>query len=398
MSESKTWQSCSTKGLLRHRNGRYYARLQVLGKRKLVSLETNKLPIAKLRLVEKQREALRARAARVRVKEGISVMGDLFRLYLQRCRERSDISEAARLSREQAIKRMVAHWPDLATTQPAKVSIHDIALFAGNLQARAAQAMPMGTKTKKTGYSPAVVKRTLEVLQQVLNLGISCGALTVNPFQMKDELQAPLRVRDPGKRIDLPPRAVMAQLFEAVGRPPASALNNAQVAPGLISCAQDARELICGLAFTGMRLKEAAAFAWEDIRAGVFVVHGTKSASSRGRLVPIVPAMAELLDQMRARRLENDWPTTGKVFRVGEAQKSLDRACRELGIKRLTHHDFRHYFATTAIQSGVDIPTVSRWLGHSDGGALALRVYSHLIQEHSLAQAQRVSFGGNGHG
>jgi integrase len=35
------------------------------------------------------------------------------------------------------------------------------------------------------------------------------------------------------------------------------------------------------------------------------------------------------------------------------------------------------------IESGVDIPTVSRWLGHKDGGALAMRVYGHLRQEHS---------------
>jgi hypothetical protein len=29
-------------------------------------------------------------------------------------------------------------------------------------------------------------------------------------------------------------------------------------------------------------------------------------------------------------------------------------------------------FATRCIESGVDIPTVSRWLGHKDGGALAM--------------------------
>jgi hypothetical protein len=35
---------------------------------------------------------------------------------------------------------------------------------------------------------------------------------------------------------------------------------------------------------------------------------------------------------------------------------------------------------------------VSRWLGHSDGGALAMRVYGHLQVEHSLAMGKRVSF------
>jgi hypothetical protein len=40
----------------------------------------------------------------------------------------------------------------------------------------------------------------------------------------------------------------------------------------------------------------------------------------------------------------------------------------------------------------VDIPTLSRWLGHSDGGALAMRVYGHLRKDHSNAMAEKVIF------
>ena len=54
--------------------------------------------------------------------------------------------------------------------------------------------------------------------------------------------------------------------------------------------------------------------------------------------------------------------------------------------------DLRHLFATRCIESRVDIPTVSRWLGHSDGGALAMRVYGHLRNSHSIEMAQQVSF------
>jgi integrase len=52
----------------------------------------------------------------------------------------------------------------------------------------------------------------------------------------------------------------------------------------------------------------------------------------------------------------------------------------------------RHLFATRCIESGVDIPTVSRWLGHVDGGALAMKTYGHLRREHSAAMAQKVKF------
>ena len=35
---------------------------------------------------------------------------------------------------------------------------------------------------------------------------------------------------------------------------------------------------------------------------------------------------------------------------------------------------------------------VARWLGHKDGGALAMRTYGHLREEHSVNMARKVSF------
>src|SRR5258708_37003434 len=81
-------------------------------------------------------------------------------------------------------------------------------------------------------------------------------------------------------------------------------------------------------------------------------------------------------------------------MQVFECQKSIDRAAKLVGVKRITHHDLRHLFGTICIESGVDIPTVSRWLGHKDGGALCMKTYGHLRDEHSAAQAQRVSLRG----
>jgi integrase len=77
---------------------------------------------------------------------------------------------------------------------------------------------------------------------------------------------------------------------------------------------------------------------------------------------------------------------------VAECEKSMTRACKEVGMARITHRDLRHLFATRCIETGVDIPTVSKWLGHKDGGALARRIYGHLLQEHSLAMAKKVNF------
>jgi integrase len=105
----------------------------------------------------------------------------------------------------------------------------------------------------------------------------------------------------------------------------------------------------------------------------------------------MIPEMRQLLERLREQRA--DEPATASVMPVHGCQGAINSACKKLGIPRFTHHDLRHLFATRCIESGVDIPTVSRWLGHKDGGALAMKVYGHLRDQHSVSMAQRVSFG-----
>lgn len=44
-------------------------------------------------------------------------------------------------------------------------------------------------------------------------------------------------------------------------------------------------------------------------------------------------------------------------------------------------HTMRHTFASKLVAGGVDPRTVAEYLGHSDGGALVLRTYSHLMPD-----------------
>ena len=130
-----------------------------------------------------------------------------------------------------------------------------------------------------------------------------------------------------------------------------------------------------------------------DFDAGEIVVRGDVATGTKNwevRRVPLIPDGRALFQRMRSERPSE--PLDTKIFRVGECQKALDRACQKIAINRITHHDVRHLFATRCIESGVDIPTVSKWLGHKDGGALAMKTYGHLRREHSIAQAQRVTF------
>jgi integrase len=390
----KTWETTSTPNVLRHKGGTYYFRAQVGGKRKLLSLRTDNLNVAKLRAMTEQANAIRARESGQRAEAGVATVGDLLRIYSARFEADSDLGLAAKRSRREQVQRIKRTWPGIETTPPRRITFQEIVAWANRLHTTALMAPRPFYKSRGKGYSPEVVNKTLEALNRVLQVGVEKGVLSVNPFEQRNGEKS-ARKKVLAKKLELPPAAVMEKLFCVIGTPPVFAPTDPPSMPALISSAKDSEELARGMAYSGMRLAEAAAFTWEDVESSVIVVRGTKSENSRLRRVPIVPAMAGLLAAMRKRREENGWPTTGKAFRVGKCQKSIARACRELEIKRLTHHDCRHYFATTCIQSGVDPATVARWLGHSDGGALVLRTYCHPDEEHGRAVATKVNFGGN---
>lgn len=136
---------------------------------------------------------------------------------------------------------------------------------------------------------------------------------------------------------------------------------------------------------SGLRINEARQLLWSHVHRDRLCVPGSITKNGRPRTVPFVEGTREVLEALR---LVGDGV---KVLPQAEVQTSLRRACRTLGLPRLSHHDFRHMFATRCITSGVEIPTVARWLGHTDGGALLQRLYFHLVESHSQASAAKVA-------
>ncbi len=223
-------------------------------------------------------------------------------------------------------------------------------------------------------------------MQNLLFLAVDKRVIAGNPLARRSKLRVSYKPRKP----QLPETPVLHAVFaeiESVG------------GKGV-----PAAELCRLLAFTGCRLKEAAALCWRDVdfNRGVIRVTGTKTDAAT-REVPMIPAARSLLERIQERRrkaarVEVDGKPyvdpASPVLIVREAGKSLARACAAVGIEKLTHHDLRDAFATTCIESGVDVPTVAAWLGHADGGALLMKVYQHHRRPHSVAQALKVNFGG----
>jgi integrase len=139
------------------------------------------------------------------------------------------------------------------------------------------------------------------------------------------------------------------------------------------------------LAHTGFRINEARQLKWKDVFEDHIFAPAEITKNGRPRRVPFIAGLPETLQDLKR--------ITGRcelILPQAEVKGSLHRACRKAGIDRLSHHDFRHLYATRCIQSGVDLPTVARWLGHLDGGALLARVYYHLADEHGRRMAAQV--------
>jgi integrase len=238
-----------------------------------------------------------------------------------------------------------------------------------------AECLEWAAKSAKA-ISSTRFNNTVAALRNVFEVAIEAGAIYANPAARMERV--PIR----GKKLTLPTAGQFIQMIEEIRTAGAW-------------CSKDCADFVEGLAVTGARLRDVGGMEWRDVdfKKGEVVIRGDADTGTKNweiYRVPMIPQARILFERMRATR--QDEPPSAKVFRVREAQKAIDGACEKLGIPRITHHDMRHLFATVCIESGVDIPTISRWLNHKDGGALAMRTYGHLRVEYSQQQAARVSF------
>ena len=360
--ESPPWVKSSVANIVRYvPSGIYFARAKVGGKLIRQSLKTDKLTVAQLRvgdLLKQERSRLEARAE---ASKGKMTFGNALGIYGKQVEANASLKKRSILYRQRCIECLVRSWPGLVETDVRKISERDCQQWAARFASQ---------------YSAGVYNNTVGTLRHVFEIAMADGARYGNPALAIKKL----KVRP--KELKLPERDEFLQLVEKV-RTAGSRFSQ--------SCA----ELVQFLAFGGFRISEATAITWVDcdFEKKEITVRGDSETGTKNwtvRRVPMIPEMFQLLQQMRQSRA--DEPVGQRVMKVRECQKALDSACKKLGIERITHHDLRHLFATLCIESGVDIPTVSRWLGHKDGGALAMKVYGHLRDQHSVAMAQKVTF------
>ena len=161
----------------------------------------------------------------------------------------------------------------------------------------------------------------------------------------------------------------------------------------------------------GLRIGEVCGLQWGDfdLKANILTVRRTVSriycgvgctkivvqtskTKSSGREIPIPYDLAALLRKLRGSASPDTWFLSGSTERPVEPRcyrKSIRGYLRRAGVRRVHPHALRHTFATTCLQSGCDIKTLSEILGHADAN-VTLKRYVHTDMNRKKIEMQRV--------
>ena len=211
---------------------------------------------------------------------------------------------------------------------------------------------------KKSGRKTTTIHRELSIIRAVLKWAAGRRLIADNPM---DGYQMPKR----DDAVIAPPSAAELAAIYAVAAPHLK------------------RVLMLGY-YTGMRPggAELLALRWEhvDLINGTIFVESAKKGGMRARVVPIADGLRELLHTwMEADRKEGQ---LGLVVHyrnrpIGSIKTAWKQALIRAGItRRIRPYDLRHMAATSMLDAGADLKSVSEILGHASP-EMTLKIYQH---------------------
>ena len=381
------WSPTQVQFLYRHRNGRYYVRTFAGGKEKWTSLKTKLLTVARNRMKDHVDAAERQRTTgNTSEAVGRLTFGEAITTYREQLQEAA-IRPNTKAYREAGLKLVLRSWENVEALNVRRITSKMVEEWLRRFKATAQPYVPRGAKTpaiNSTGASMTTIKCALDAVRQVLDVAVSGGHLYANPARNTSVTNAAKRIFKVTRRertergaLRLPTREEFVHLVDKIRT------------AGVSDC-KAAADYVQFIAFSGARKTEAANVTWSDIDFNRETIHLRVTKNGESRYVPMTGEMRQLLERMKAQR-EKVAPED-RALLVKEAQGFITSACQKLGIPRFTTHALRHLFGTACIEAGVDVRTVAGWLGHKDNGALLLKVYSHVRQQHEADMIRKVRF------
>jgi len=159
---------------------------------------------------------------------------------------------------------------------------------------------------------------------------------------------------------------------------------------------QAVADLVCFLAYSGLRIGEALPLTWGAVNWNERILHVQREKRGVNPWVVITPTLEALLRQMKSRaKGELLFPSPFDPNKRRDASAFRHRitaACKKLDIGHVTPHGLRSYFVTQARQSGLTDAEIAALIGDKTGPAIIAHTYGDVRPDYLIAQAQRIQF------
>jgi integrase len=153
------------------------------------------------------------------------------------------------------------------------------------------------------------------------------------------------------------------------------------------------RSLVAAALHTGARYSELTTLTAGDFSAKAAALYFRPSKSGRGRHVPLSAEGLEFFKRVTAGHPGNALIFTrgdGAIWGKNHQVRPLTEACKVAKIApAITFHELRHTYASTLINEGVELPVISKLLGHADT-RITMRHYAHLADKTLRAAVARL--------
>jgi integrase len=231
-------------------------------------------------------------------------------------------------------------------------------------------------QTMQTRGGKRAVDLELVVLGNALNLAVRRAVLSSNPLAGRGRYTSASEVRHCREVAPAPEGLVKIESWLR-GR------NENAVA-----------DIVCFLAYSGLRIGEALALEWEAVDQPGKLLHVKREKRGITPWVPILSEMEALLNDMKKRQTSFLlFPSPfepGKPADASAIRRRLRAACEALDLGHVTPHGLRSYFVTRARESGLSDAEIAMLIGDKTGPAIIAQTYGDVRPDHLLRQAQRI--------
>lgn len=249
----------------------------------------------------------------------------------------------------------------------SELKVRDLEFFYGHL-------------ANEKGLSPTSIKHCHRLISKALNDAVRFELIQSNPASLA---QTPKVIKHEGKYLNYAQLKELISLFEG-------------------HILQPFIKFMC---VYGLRRSEALGLCWDKVdfdknqfticRACIqgdgenYVKNSTKNDSST-RTMPLIPAMKELLLELKKKRekLEKVFPSTyaendfvfvwedGAPIIPNYVTRTFRKIVDKSDLPKIRLHDLRHSVASNLLSSGASVVETQQWLGHSQPST-TLNFYAH---------------------